>query len=314
MTDLPPPDGVSDATDELVSAYLDGTASADERVSVERSAARRARLEQFRRVHDELSTPLPTQESGAREVAIATALAAWDDHRAMSVVAPADELPATLIAPLDLESARRARARRRVRIASVAAVVLVVLALPAVVALSRRSDTSTTQTASAPAEEQTTTTLAPESGPAQASSSGAGAVSSAAQPTTSAAPSTTVAPASTDLGSIATPVDLAAKVSLAMTQAAADGSAEATPTTTSVTTTVIEPPQAAARSSDGTDACEPSVRSTTPGLGEVRFRASATYQGHGVTVLVFAGQSGRLGLDVFALDAADCSTLAHITL
>lgn len=313
MTDLTPPDGVSETTDELVSAYLDGTATADERAAVERSASHRARLDQFQRIHDQLATPLPTAQPHVRESAIAAALATWDEQLATRAHRDADTSPAALTVPVDLERARRARARRRVRVASVAAIVLVVLALPAVIALSRRHEPSTTQTASAPTEGQITTTVAALTGPTQTSSSSAGAVASGAPPAVSAAPETTLAPATTtDLGSIATPVDLAAKVSLAMTQSSADGSSAATSTTSASPRGVDAP--TASPSNDAADACEAVVRSATSGLGVVRFQASATYQGHGVTVLVFAGENGRLGLEVFALDAADCSTLAHVTL
>jgi negative regulator of sigma E activity len=122
MTDpTPHPD------DELVSAYLDGEASAEEIARVDADPALRTRLAAFRQVRAAVGAAVEAPAAADRERAVARALEA-------GVRRPV----------ADLDDARaRARARRRTRwvpVASVAAAVLLLLA--AVPLLSRLGDDS----------------------------------------------------------------------------------------------------------------------------------------------------------------------------
>jgi negative regulator of sigma E activity len=121
MTDpTPHPD------DELVSAYLDGEASAEEIARVDADPALRTRLAAFRQVRAAVGAPVEAPAAADRDRAVARALEA-------GVRRP--------VADLDDARARRARRRSRwVPVASVAAAVLLLLA--AVPLLSRLGEDS----------------------------------------------------------------------------------------------------------------------------------------------------------------------------
>jgi hypothetical protein len=74
MTDQPPDFGRPD--DELVSAVLDGEATADERARLEADPALSARLAEFRAISDRVAVPPPTPGDADRDRAIAAAKAA----------------------------------------------------------------------------------------------------------------------------------------------------------------------------------------------------------------------------------------------
>jgi hypothetical protein len=125
MTD---PDLFSD--DELVSAYLDGEATPDERARVENDPRLQRRLGELRAVSRAVGTPHFFPESPRRDEIIA---------RAVAATAPA-AAPGGLV--VDLVAARR---RRRVVVAlsAAAAVLLVLIAAP----LALREDRGDQQTA-----------------------------------------------------------------------------------------------------------------------------------------------------------------------
>lgn len=117
MTDPSHPDLPSDDLDQLVSAHLDGATTPEEAARIEADPAARARLAQLRGVRDALRTPTPV-DAGARETAVAAALAAFDDER--------DLAPVTSLAEV---AARRSPAPRALRLVGIAAAVLLLAAL-----------------------------------------------------------------------------------------------------------------------------------------------------------------------------------------
>lgn len=124
--------------DEIVSAYLDGEATADERVRVENDPRLQARLVELRQVAAAVGTPHFFADSPGRDTLIARALAAG------GAAAPADDTPPGSAAQVvDLDAVRR---RRRLTVLSAAAAVLVVLL--AVPLLSRDRGSRLDQTAS----------------------------------------------------------------------------------------------------------------------------------------------------------------------
>src|SRR5690242_15956422 len=94
MTDpTPRPD------DELVSAVLDGEATADERALVEADPASRQRLSELRAARDLVAAPIAVP-AAARESAIAAALAEFDAGRPAATDLVASR-PRTGAAPTD---------------------------------------------------------------------------------------------------------------------------------------------------------------------------------------------------------------------
>jgi hypothetical protein len=129
--------------DELVSAYVDGEATADEVSRVEGDPALVARVEQFRRIAAdvaavELSPPVQ------RDASIAAALDATPEPAA---TAPPDDVVAPIA--LDDEGVRRRR-RRTVAVLSAAAVVLLLAIGGAVLSSVRTNDRQSANVASAP--------------------------------------------------------------------------------------------------------------------------------------------------------------------
>jgi hypothetical protein len=159
---------------ELVTAYLDGEATPEERAAVESDPQLAAEVERMRAVRSAL------QETGdpaahARERAIAAALAVFDEEHGIAAVAPPAErdAPLTEIMPL----ARRRQLRWQQRLGAAAAAALVVVG-GAIVAsrVSTDGDGGT-------ADEQRTPSAA---------SGGGEAISAPQEPT--ASPATTIGP------------------------------------------------------------------------------------------------------------------------
>lgn len=136
-----------DDFDELVSAYLDGEATADEVARVEADPDLSERVTQFRLLGDAIAEPIASPSETDRDAAITAALAA---------VAP-DAAPTTASSVSSLDAARVRRAernRRFMQFASVAAAIaFVVIAGTFVFSLGGgdddvASETTTTDTAS----------------------------------------------------------------------------------------------------------------------------------------------------------------------
>jgi hypothetical protein len=175
--------------DELVSAVLDGEATADERALVEADPSLSARLAELRTVRDALAAPTPPPSERERDAAIAAAIRS---------------------APVDLQQRRRRR-QRLTQLASVAAAVLVFAVVVAgIAALSRRSNDKAASSAAVAS-----------SSPA-GSEAAAGAVSPSDESAdAAAAPSPglpATAPVVADLGSFATRDALVAAVKQANSQ------------------------------------------------------------------------------------------------
>jgi hypothetical protein len=161
--------------DELVSAVLDGEATADERARVEEDPALSARLAELRTVRDALAASTPVPSERERDAAIAAAIRS---------------------APGDLQQRRRQR-QRLARVASIAAAVLVFAVVVAGIAALSRHDSNNRAASSA---------AAASSSPAGSEAVGAvapSAESAAAAGTPNPALSAT-APVVADLGSFAT--------------------------------------------------------------------------------------------------------------
>src|SRR5690349_6571253 len=110
--------------DELVSAVLDGEATADERARVEADPAARARLAELTTVRDRVAAPV-TVPADARERAISAALGAFD--QASSPAAAPESGPATSGPPDQLAARRARRSGSGGRYLAAAAAVVVVL-------------------------------------------------------------------------------------------------------------------------------------------------------------------------------------------
>ncbi len=114
--------------DELVSAYLDGEATAAERARVEADPRLRARVDAFGAVAEAVSAPVAAPSAADRERLVAAALAAADAGAPSG--APERDGGATAVPPAaQLADRRRARSRWWGAPPALAAAVLVVLAL-----------------------------------------------------------------------------------------------------------------------------------------------------------------------------------------
>ncbi len=108
--------------DELVSAYLDGEATADEVARVEQSADLTARAATLRSVRDAVAAPVGPPPDGHRDQAVSAAL------RASSTAANVTSL-----------ATHQGRSARAMRLASIAAVIAVFMLAGSLVLLSRDS-------------------------------------------------------------------------------------------------------------------------------------------------------------------------------
>ena len=115
--------------DELASAYLDGEATAEERLRVEADPALLARVDALSAVRDAIRTEVVPVPAEARDWAIAAAIAAAASPRR----GPTDELA-------EVRARRSGRDTRWIKIAGIAAAVL--LAVASIPLLSRIGDSS----------------------------------------------------------------------------------------------------------------------------------------------------------------------------
>ncbi len=99
MTDTPrAPD------DEIVSAYLDGQATAPERARIEQDPAARTRLDAFAAVRAEVAAPVAAPP-GALDTALAAALATFDEQRATTTATTATTATPSTTEALDATTA-----------------------------------------------------------------------------------------------------------------------------------------------------------------------------------------------------------------
>lgn len=335
MTDATPlPD------DEIVSAVLDGEATADERVRVEADpdlVDRRARFaDNSRRV----AAPVRVAPR-AREQAISAALAEYDRALFDDPADPVAARPAPSPSPADppvraddlardeLAQRRAGRDRSSRSLPILAAAAAIVVVLVGVGTVLRSASQSTDTVASVALDQE-----ADEAGPSEVNSDGAFA-GDAPRPTTTVAggpppaPSTTTVPSPgptpptdnaavdratrLDLGAVSGPGELRTALSGAIDQQVADGSGTA-PTT---------PPGAPIPSFSSAEQsfidCGSFLRAVDPEITDVLVVATVVYQGRPGIALAFtvdqvAYPAANGSVRIYAVDPDDCSTRSVQTL
>ncbi len=305
MTDATGLPGTPD--DEIVSAVLDGEATAAETALVAGDPALTARLEVFRSVSGAVATPVEPP-AGARDGAVAAALALHD-----SLATPGDPDVgdgADHVAPVTPLAPRRSTGRTL----SIAAAVVAAIVLPLVALAAFNSDSTnqsdsgqetasdvvtTEQDGSGSAADATSTTLSP-SGPTQAEAVGG------------------LDPAS-DLGAIDDVQTLAAATNTAKTtsgsSARSDAPDESLPATDPQPSTTTAPAAGPETFSAvvGDDPCEIEAQAAEQGLGDLVYTATVTYRGTPAWVHVFRSVDGSFEVAVVSA-TADCTVLATVRL
>src|SRR5215204_4706772 len=119
--------------DDLVSAYLDGEATPDERARVEHDPRLQQRLAEFRRVAAAVGTPQLSADTPDRDALLARAVAQSPIERRST---PASSGPDASAPVVDLAARRR---RNTIILSAAAAIIVVALAVPA---LLRDSDSN----------------------------------------------------------------------------------------------------------------------------------------------------------------------------
>jgi hypothetical protein len=321
MTDpTPRPD------DELVSAVLDGEASADERARVEADPASRQRLAELRAVRDLVAAPVPVP-ADAREAAIAAALGLFD-AAATGPVGPAGT-PGPSFAPpappTDQLAARRASRRGSGGgrfLAVAAAIVVVVIGAGVVLRMLNPPSNQTVATSADQSSEAPQVAAGGSGGPANAEreSEPGGVVSTTTAPDASAVPTTTMpVPAedntellanavTVDLGAISGPADLRARL-LGVIDTQVDQGTGAPPTTVPAQ----RPADTAALAP-----CASYLAAVDPELGELLAVGSATYAGQPALVYAFRVDQVRFpaangSIRIYAVDPTCSTTFAALT-
>jgi len=189
MTDHLHPDPQPDDLDELASAHLDGTTSAEEAARVAADPALLARVEELRAVRDAVAA-LPPIDPARREAAIAASLAAFaEEGAAAAALAPVASLAA-------VAARQRQSPARYLRLVGAAAAVVLLAAL--VPLLGKLGESDDAAEATSGGFEDAGSSIG-ESAPEAAADSGAGAT-------------TTTAAGATYLGSYASLADLVAAI------------------------------------------------------------------------------------------------------
>jgi hypothetical protein len=260
--------------DELVSAYLDGEATPDERAVVEARPDLLAKLNQFRSVAGQVADVEPP-DPARRAAAVDAALQSSDQSRTTG----SDD------GVVDL-GARRTRARRPgllIGLSAAAAVVLVV-AIGAAVLRSRSQPALTSVGTAAEVAGPTSSTAVPDNARAQTASPAAGAASGAAG-NGAQADSAAGVPV-VDFGNFAdqAALDTRLRAQLDLPVPAGAGAVPA-PEAASVPTTGISTPFAA---SGGFRACDGAIRAGDPALVALTSTGTATVSGQPVYVGIYS--------------------------
>lgn len=329
MTDAAlPPD------DEIVSAVLDGEATADERARVDADPAARRRLAELADVRRHLAAPVAVPDD-AREQALAAALAAYDEQRTATATGPdAPGAPSTasvttsVAGPEPVPPTTDELAGRRARrggpggraLAAAAAIVVVLIGIGALVRSTGQEQTEVAATGVATTQEQEPSVAAnggvaadddagapdPESGPTTTMTRPVPAPST--PPTTlpgDAAGSEAFDRATIDLGVVTSPGQLRTLMVRALDdQTAAERSA---------TTTSLD--DGALLAAAGFDSCVTTIRGADAEVGPVLAAGTATYQGRPALVLAFgidrvAHPAANGSVRIYAVAVDGCSTLS----
>jgi hypothetical protein len=264
-----------DPVDEAASAALDGQALDPARTVDDELLA--ARVEELSAVSALVAAPVTPPGASVVDVHVAAALAELRPPAARPTMAPAGP------AVVPLESRRRRPAVSR-WLAVAAAIAVVALAIPIVQSLSESSSTSSSTAASVASSDSSAPDAAStDDQELHAADAPPGSSTTA---TTPAFGETTSDPTQSDgdIGTADDPTELAALVhehapdatDQSTTQSTADAGSGSPPTTIAPLTTRSSPP-----------ACDAAARAHHPGLGSLRYTASATYQTIPVVVLVY---------------------------
>ena len=268
--------------DELVSAVLDGEATADERSRVAADPALSARLAEFAAVADALSAPVTPPSADARDAALTAAVAAG--RRLEQVVV-----------------ALRPR-RSTGSFLAVAAAVLVVL-LFAGFLVGQVGDGNETEDSASSAGDDSGSDRIEGSGGATASDEGA--VESETDDTTASFGES----APIELGAVAD--EAALRGALVASEALDAFGASPTTRSTLPPTTTNTPEDADAVPGDS-EACLVRLEESDPALDGVLVEATATYAGTEAAVYVFATVDGDTRVEVVTADT--CETLVAFPL
>jgi hypothetical protein len=279
--------------DELVSAYLDGEATADERAVVEGRADLMARVDQFRLLADQVGDePLDNPTDDERDLAIAAALASAGepDDSAHDQEAPPP--------PSDLDAARaRRRSRPLVWLGAAAAVVLV-LAVGGTVLRNRNNSAVVTGSAALSAlPGEPSTSFQPTGGAVDDSPAAAGGDADAAAtpaPLNEAQPAPAAAggggaQAPTPFGNLGTFDDTAGLGAAVRLRTSGNGQASGAAGQRTTTTAAAADQSAAAISR-----CDAPARAADPSLGPALADGSATVAGQPVQFIVYSGSAPTL--------------------
>jgi negative regulator of sigma E activity len=291
-----PTDATTAAEDELVSAVVDGEATADERTLVENDPRLRARRDSFTRVRGSLGA-VPAVPDATRESAITTALDSAEVHQR--------DVDSTPPKTVRLDRDRTHRRRQVATILAAAAAILIAVPLLAIALSGRGTEQDVASTGVA----------ADESTDALASGGAADAAPSSTTASPEAASGFAVVFAG-DLGSIGSASQLRAEVEGAL----ASAGRSLAPRSASPQSSTTAPSQAPNVDADdpSADACGAAVAASDPTLGSLVLTATATWSDEPAVVLVFrsvvpaaAGEQPDALADIIVLARPDCTTIGR---
>lgn len=304
--------------DELVSAYLDGEATPDERARVEADPELLGRVEVLREVTRQTAM-VPPPLDAVREANLVAALTIFDTEIAprSAGATPPTVAPVGLAAPpvgvdrpgvvSDLDAARRRRQSRRMTVLGVAAAVILVVVVAAGLLLKGRTSTSTdvAATAAAPATNAPNAAAKADRSPVTGRAAEGGNSGAAGQaptpPPTSAAPAARPTTTRANAGGAAAPAAPSASDSASATPFVGDlGPITPGPSFRSVVTSRLDqvdsdrgagsPPSTSTPSSGVSSqlaACDAKLRGGDKELGRTVMTATATVNGTPALVIAY---------------------------
>jgi hypothetical protein len=263
--------------DDLVSAVLDGEATADERAQVEADPVLTARLAEFAAVRDQVAAPVPEQDHLDRERAIDAAKVAIRHQAPVVALRSRSELP---------------------RFLAVAAAVLLVFV--SIGFLASRADLDDEDSASS---DDATALEADDSGGDSSAGAGSATDSEGAE---TAADEDAFAIAEFD-GEDLGPVPDEAALATVLRERLEPRNTEDT-ASTPTTTSGLPQPDVVAGTVGSSQRCQAGLVEADPDLSGLLARATTTLDGTPAVVYVYGTPDGRQRIVVVAAD--DCQTLA----